>query len=255
MTPMQLSVSDLMTAGHAWFACLGADPASAPSAEAKSAWTALAGRGYAPPTTKGREADSHHARGKSLYDAFVQTDGGRVSAGAKRKQTRETSDKQTLALRNWLRATHAEIIAIKRGGATPGLAGLPTLGELTTASGLLNSAQDFLAWFGSKDVLAALAAWSLGSAEVELGKRHLGAWQQSRGELAAARGSERTTSLTNVSVREDFAAWLAVWWAIAKVRLKDQPGVLQALGVETGVKRARKKPAAQPQVPEPPAGV
>jgi hypothetical protein len=260
MTPLQLSVSELMSAGSDWFTLLGTEAAAATSDEAKRAWTALSGRGYAgAPATKTEDkaraaAHSHHARGKALYDAFVQTDGGRIGAGTKRRQEKERTDKQTLALRNWLRATHAEIIAIKRGTDSAALAGLPTLGELATASGLLNSAQDFLAYFGNTDVQAALAPFALGQSDLESGKRLLQAWQQSRGELVVARGSETTTTRNNVGVREEFAAWLSVWWAIAKVRLKDQPGVLTSLGVVTGARR-RRKPTAVAPVPVPVAPI
>ncbi|MBI5608599.1 MAG: hypothetical protein HY902_06935 [Deltaproteobacteria bacterium] len=246
MIPANLTASKLISCGGSWFTLLAST-----TPEATVAWAALNSRGY---TSKGKgdgkgeaTGKDHHAEGKALYDAFLASASQRSGAGVVRKTGKQTADGQAGALRTWLRASHAEVIAIKRGATNPALAGLPTLGEVTTTSGLLLSTQDFLAFLSDKGVQAALAPYHIGAAEVAEGKQLLAAWEKARGTLSAARGSETNIQRSNIGAREAFAEWLGTWWGIARVRLADQPGVLEALGVAGKARRKKRNGELAPQ--------
>lgn len=248
MNPATLTAPKLLASGGGWFALL----ASA-TPEASIAWAALNSRGYtAKAAGKGEGAGTdHHKEGQALYDAFLATMGQRSGAGVVRKSGKETTEVHAGALRTWLRATHAEVIAIKRGVANPALTGLPTLGEVTTTAGLLLSTQEFLTFLGDAAVQAALAPYHIGATEVAEGKQLLAAWEKARSSLSAARGSETNSQRSNIGAREAFADWLGTWWGIARVRLADQPGVLAALGVASKSRRKKKTADAVAPIAEP----
>jgi len=252
MNPSQLTVSRLFAAGKTWLSLLGPGPASAQTPEAKAAWATLIERNYVPKPAAGKgdagkpeTGKDHHKVGMALFTAFEQTLGQRSGAGVSRKTNKEAADSQSQALVQWLRASHAEVIAVKRGGNDPALAGLPTLGELTISGGLQVSTQQFLAFLADPAVQVALATFNIGAAEIAQGKQLLAAWEAARTSLTTVRGSETTSQRSNIAAREAFAEWLGTWWGIAQVRLADQPGVLEALGVVARPRR-RKKAAAAP---------
>lgn len=177
------------------------------------------------------------ARGQLLYANFKASEQTRAGARPNRKKQVDASDAQADALRTWVRDVHAELLGLKRNGFATELSALPTLQELVTLGGLRMSATEMISFLASKAVQAVLLPFNLSADDAKVGQALLDAWDLARGTANAERGHEAGATKTNISDREAFVEWLGRWWAIAKVRFKDRPDVLAALGVETGTLR------------------
>jgi len=235
MTPYDLTEDELKLRGGLFFHCL-----ETKTAEATAAAAGLGKRGYVLKPAAGK-ADPH-GEGKALYAAFCAAETARTDAGTERASGVDAAESQAGALRTWTRELHAEIIGIRRRqGSAAILKSLSTLGELASQPGLQSSAADLVAFVSNTAVQHALAPFQIGADDAKAGQKLLDDWTKALGGATATRGGETTKTLTHIDKREAFRAWLAQWWAIAKVRFKDQPGVLRALGVETASKKARAK--------------
>lgn len=245
MTPYDLTEDDLKLRGGLWFHLL--DPKNGKPPEHVAAWSGLGKRGYVPKPEAGK-ADPH-GEGLALYADFTAAETARSDAGTARAGGVDIADAQAGELRTWVRELHAEIIGIRRRPtAKPILRTLSTLGELASPAGLQSSATEFIAFLQNTAVQAALAEFQIGGDDAKTGQKLLDAWIGALGGATAVRGGEATKTGNHIDKREAFRAWLAQWWAIAKVRLKARPGVLKALGVETSARKPRAK-AAKAEVP------
>ncbi len=181
--------------------------------------------------------EDHGARGAQLYANFKASEQTRAGARPNRKKQVDASEAQADALRQWVRDHHAELLGLKRNGFAMQLSALPTLQELLTLGGLRTSATEMVSFLGSKAVQPVLLPFNLSAEDAKVGQALLDAWDLARGTANAERGHETGATKTNISDREAFIDWLGMWWAIAKVRFKDRPDILAALGVELGTLR------------------
>ncbi len=108
-----------------------------------------------------------------------------------------------------------------------------------------HSASQLISFLENTELQEALARYALSAADGAAGTTLFTAWEQSRNNVNLARGGEKGTTQQNISDREKFAAWLGIWWSIAKVRLRDQPAALAALGVELGNIRGKRSVATK----------
>jgi hypothetical protein len=236
-TPAHYDIAGLLDRGNKWFAAQLAE-----TPEAVMVRAALAKRGYnGKKDAKGKVLiPDHNAEGVKLFEAFKSSADVRAKARPSRMGKVTAEDVAAADLRTWIRDGHAELLGIKRNVANSGLDALSTLDELDTASGLRHSAMQMIALFASPELQPALAPYALSSADADEGKALLKAWDEGRNHANLARGGEKGSMQQNISDREKFAAWLGVWWAIAKVRLRTQPASLETLGVEMGNIRAKR---------------
>lgn len=228
--PQDYKVAGIIDIGNKWFDCLDGK-----SQEATAAWAALNKRGYtANKDPKGKPAGvDHHAEGKALLKTVL--DSGLARSGAKpaRATSKSAESAEMKALQEWVRPLHSDVVAIRRKTDDPALHTLPSLGDLSTQGGLQKAVDDMQALLGNPQALTALINYNITEDEVTTGNVLLKAWTKSRSTTVVSRGGEQGKTALNISVRVNFVRWLAVWWQIAKVRLKNQPQVLTALGVET----------------------
>ncbi len=245
MTPYDLTEDELKLHGGLWLHLL--DPKNGKTAEHLAAWTGLGKRGYVQKPAAGKP--DPHAEGIALYAAFTAAETARSDAGTERVNGVDAAETQASELRTWTRELHAEIVGIRRRqGSAAVLKSLSTLGELSSQGGLQSSADDMVAFLSNAAVQAALANFQIGAEDAKAGQKLIDAWIAALGGATVVRGGETTKTGTHLDKREAFRAWLAQWWAIAKVRFKDQPGVLKALGVETAARKPRGKGPKDPPV-------
>lgn len=247
--PQDYNAPGVIDIGNKWFDCLDGK-----SPEATAAWNALNKRGYTPKKDDKAKPHSvdHHAEGKTLFKTLV--DSGLARDGAKPSRATSTSDEnaEKKALQGWVRPLHGEVGAIQRKTDDPALRTLPALGNLATQAGLQAAVGEMLALLGNAQALTALLPYNITADEATTGNVLLKAWRKSRSVTLVSRGGEQGKTTVNISVRGGFVTWLSVWWKIAKVRLKDQPQVLTALGVEIkSLRRGKPTVAAKASAPDP----
>ena len=220
--------------GNLWFSCL-----SSKSEIATFALSSLNKRNYSgKKDDKGKVVVAdHHAEGLALFTKFKASVQDRSAARPIRIKHVDASEAEAGALRRWVRDHHAELVGIRRGSTGSELAALPSAQDLDTLSGLRRSATDLISFFSSPAVQPALATYGLSADDGKVGEALLNAWDTARGSANNERGGETGKTKTNMTDREAFVAWLGTWWSIAKVRFRDRPDVLAALGVETGIRR------------------
>ena len=246
-TTAGLPIKVLYIRGQQWF-----DFNASGTPEAKLSLAALDARGYGSAGTKAGQPPTEAQRGQALLVAFGATLSGKAQAGTVRSVDAQAEDAAELALRSWLRRTHAEIVGIRREETVAVLQTLQTLGELNQVAGLDGSARAMLDFLGVPAVQTALAPYHIGAADRAAGKALHDTWTAARAKSAGARGSEGTAKKDQRTAREAFEAWLNKWWAIASARLADQPQILAALGVESRKKSTTKKVAVvAPQTQDP----
>lgn len=235
-TTAGLPIKVLYLRGQQWF-----DFNASGTPEAKVALAALDARGYGSAGTKAGQPPTEAQRGQALLHGFGATLSGKAQAGTVRSVEVQAEDAAEIAVRNWLRRIHAEIVGIRREETAPALQKLQTLGELNQVAGLDGSARAMLDLLAVPAVQTALAPYHIGAQDRTAGKALHDTWTAARNKAAGARGSEGTAKKDQRAAREAFEAWLNKWWAIASARLADQPQILAALGAESRKKGAAKK--------------
>ena len=229
-TPFDYTGPGLERIGLQWTDCLdGKSPESA------AAWIALNVRNYDGKLNLKKDAKpgvDHHAQGKALLAAYRASDDVRDGGRATRSKGTDGERQSATAVRIWLRDTHKELRTLKRTSTDAALRALPALGDVEDSDRLLEIATNVVSLLVNPEFAAAAAKIGIGGADAAEGKKRIDAWQTARSGAGVSRGAEKTSTKGNMGARLAFATWLTLWWGIAKVRCKDQPGVLKALGVE-----------------------
>lgn len=230
-TPFDYTGPGLERIGNQWVDCLdGKTP------ESTAAWLVLNARNYDGKLNLKKDAKpavDHHAEGKKLLAAYRASDDVRDSSRATRGKGTDDERQAAGALRSWLRDTHKELRSLKRTSTDAALRALPPLGKVSDPERLLEVATNVVSLLSNVVFAAATAPIGVGAADAAEGQKLVDAWQTARSGAGVSRGSETTSTKGNINARVAFATWLNLWWGIAKVRLKNQPGVLEALGVTT----------------------
>lgn len=165
--PEDYTAASLADLGNKWFGCLDTN-----GPFASAAWVGLNKRGYRPePDAKGKsQGVDHHAEGKLLFKAMIESDLSRAGAKPARAASAQTETNETKALRTWVRALHRDITAIATQGKDPALRSLPPLGDVTGQPGLKTAADNMVALLGNPNALKALAAFNITADEAKVGQ-------------------------------------------------------------------------------------
>jgi hypothetical protein len=233
MTVQELNLNQLTAAGKQFFSTLD-DDASPIGARARAGLTL---RGYYKVQPDGTMADQV---GRKLFQAYKHAKTGKTGAGAAAAAQSESEQTAETKARTWLRDIHAEVLSIRRGGGGAVLRTLQTLGDLQDPAALDASLQQMIDWLKAPEVTAALKPYDIGEADLHHGVVAQKAWNNERSGLVTSRGERGTANRDHVEAHQAFRDWLKTWWGIAKVRFKNEPAVLKALGIDPGGRRSRK---------------